>query len=157
MAEGAEQAVESVLAGEETEIIAVEHADPGVLEAIVRPLADFNAAFAGAPGFRPFLLALRAVPDGRVLGGLAGEVVYRWLSIQALFVPARLRRQGIGARLLGRAEAEARARGLSGMVVNTFSFQARPFYERMGFAHFGTLEDCPPGYRCFYLSKRFKP
>ncbi|MGH7102673.1 MAG: GNAT family N-acetyltransferase [Acetobacteraceae bacterium] len=149
--------MEFVLAGEATEIVAVDHADPGLLGAIVRPLADFNAAFAGAPGFRPFLLALRAVPDGSVLGGLAGEVVYGWLSIQALFVPARLRRQGIGARLLGRAEAEARQRGLSGMVVNTFSFQARPFYERMGFAHFGTLEDCPPGYRCFYLSKRFNP
>lgn len=149
--------MESVPATEATEIVAIEHADPGLLAAIVQPLASFNAAFAGTPGFRPFLLALRAARDGNVLGGLAGEVIYGWLSIQALYVPAPLRRQGIGARLLGRAEAEARERGLSGMVVNTFSFQARPFYERMGFAHFGTLEDCPPGYRCFYLCKHFTP
>lgn len=149
--------MESVPVAEATEIVAVDHADPGLLAAIVQPLANFNAAFAGAPGCRPFLLALRAARDGGVLGGLAGEVIYGWLSIHALYVPAPLRRQGIGARLLGRAEAEARQRGLTGMVVNTFSFQARPFYERMGFTHFGTLDDCPPGYRCFYLSRRFKP
>ncbi|MGH7120086.1 MAG: GNAT family N-acetyltransferase [Acetobacteraceae bacterium] len=145
--------MQSVLAREGVEVIAVDQPDPGLFAAIIRPLAAFNATFAGAAGFRPLLLALRAPPGGEVVGGLAAEMVYGWLSIQALFVPQRLRRQGIGARLLRAAEVEARRRDLSGMVVNTFSFQARPFYERMGFNHFGTLEGCPPGHRCFYLCK----
>lgn len=145
--------MESVVAREVAEIFAVDQPDPGLFAAIVRPLAEFNAPFAGPAGFQPLLLALRAPPGGAVVGGLAGDMMYGWLSIQALFVPLWLRRQGVGARLLRAAETEARRRGLNGMVVNTFSFQARPFYERMGFSHFGTLEGCPPGHRCFYLCK----
>ncbi len=149
--------MESVLARDAIEISAIDQPDPALFAAIVRPLAAFNATFAGTAEFRPLMLALRARPGGNVVGGLAGDMIYGWLSIQALFVPQHLRGQGLGARLLGSAEAEARARHLHGMVVNTFSFQARPFYERMGFTHFGTLEGCPPGYRCFYLCKRFEP
>lgn len=149
----AEQRTESVLARERVEIDAFDQPAPDLFAAIIRPLAAFNATFAGAAGFQPLLLALRAPPGGEVVGGLVGEMIYGWLSIQALFVPQWLRRQGIGGRLLRAAEVEARRRGLSGMVVNTFSFQARPFYERMGFSHFGTLEECPPGHRCFYLCK----
>lgn len=152
-----EQATHSVLARAETEISLVDQPDPSVFSAIVQPLAAFNANFAGPGEFRPLMFALRTLPAGDVVGGLAGDMIYGWLSIQALFVPASLRRRGLGRRLLEQAEREARARHLDGMVVNTFSFQARPFYERMGFTHFGTLEGCPPGHRCFYLCKHFAP
>ena len=33
------------------------------------------------------------------------------------------------------------------------SFQARPFYERLGYAVFGAVEDCPPGHTKFHLEK----
>ena len=153
---GTRRAMDSVLAPEAIEITAVARPDAELYAAIIRPLAAFNAPMAGPAEFHPLVLALRALPDGPVVGGLCGDVLYGWLSIQALFVPERLRGRRFGTALLRRAEVEARARGCRGMVVNTFSFQARPFYERMGFVHFGTLEDCPPGHRCFYLSKRFE-
>jgi len=156
VAMGVVRGMGSVPAREATEIITVDQPDPGLFASIAQPLAAFNARFAGPAEFRPLMLILRALPGREVVGGLTGDMIYGWLSIQVLFVPEHLRGQGLGARLLGCAEVEARARHLHGMVVNTFSFQARPFYERMGFTHFGTLEGCPPGHRCFYLCKRFE-
>jgi hypothetical protein len=37
----------------------------------------------------------------------------------------------------------------------TYSFQARPFYERAGYRVFGELPDHPPGQTKYYLAKRF--
>lgn len=138
------------------EIALVGRPDGALLAAIARPLVAFNAPFAGPHEARSLVLVLRRSRGGEIAGGLLGETVYGWLSIQALYVPPDLRGRGLGAALIRRAEAEARARGCRGIVVNTFSFQARPFYERLGFAHFGTLEDCPPGHRCFYLRKSLR-
>ena len=67
------------------------------------------------------------------------------------FLPPDLRRQGLGAELLRRAEDEARARGCVGAHLDTFSFQARGFYEKQGYALFGTIPDCPPGHARFFL------
>jgi hypothetical protein len=36
-------------------------------------------------------------------------------------------------------------------------FQARPFYERLGYRVFGELPDCPRGATKYYLSKRLSP
>ena len=38
------------------------------------------------------------------------------------------------------AEAEGRKRGCTAIWLDTFEFQARPFYEKIGFAVFGTLD-----------------
>ena len=94
---------------------------------------------------------------GAVVGGLWAISVFRWLHIEMMFVPESLRSLGIGAALLGAAEAEARNRGCLGIYVDTFSFQAAPFYEKMGFSTFGVLDDCPPGHRRLFLHKRLLP
>jgi hypothetical protein len=41
------------------------------------------------------------------------------------------------------------------MQVDTFSFQAQPFYESLGFAVFGVQPNFPPGHRCLFLRKPF--
>jgi hypothetical protein len=37
--------------------------------------------------------------------------------------------------------------------LDTFSFQAREFHERLGYTVFGTITDCPPGHSRFFLKK----
>jgi hypothetical protein len=48
------------------------------------------------------------------------------------------------------AEAYARERGCRHVQLSTFSFQARPFYEKHGYEVFATLENCPVGH-CDYF------
>lgn len=51
------------------------------------------------------------------------------------------------------AEAEAVRRGCHHALLDTFDFQARPFYERLGYRVWGELADFPAGHTWFYLSK----
>jgi GNAT superfamily N-acetyltransferase len=90
-----------------------------------------------------------------VMGGLWGESIYSQLHVDLLFIPKPLRRTGIGRRVLGCAETEAARRGCVGAWLDTYSFQARGFYERLGYTVFGVIEDFPPGHCRFFLKKAF--
>jgi hypothetical protein len=52
------------------------------------------------------------------------------------------------------AERLATKRKCLAVCLDTFEYQARPFYEKLGYTLFGTLEGYPPGYRQYYLMKR---
>lgn len=122
--------------------------------AIRRALADSNAEASGWGADRRVLVITLRDEAGIVVGGLRGRTAWAWLFIENLVVPAAARGQGIGARLLSMAEAEARARGCVGARLDTYSFQARPFYERHGYALAGTIPDCPPGHSRHTMFKR---
>ena len=63
------------------------------------------------------------------------------------------RGQGLGTRLLAAAEAAARGRGCHDVWLDTFSFQALPFYEQHGYVVFGTLENYPTGHERYFVRK----
>jgi GNAT superfamily N-acetyltransferase len=96
--------------------------------------------------------------DARFLGGCirneAGDVIagfsgYTWggcCELSNVWVHERHRGQGLGARLLRSAEAEAAARGCLRVVLATHSFQAPGFYERMGYEHKYAIEGRPKGF-----------
>jgi GNAT superfamily N-acetyltransferase len=128
--------------------------DPAVRRAVLDGLDAHNAAAAGPHGYRPLTIAVRRPGAAHPVGGLMGHTFYGWLFVFLFFLPEDLRRRGLGAELLRQAEAEARARGCVGVHLDTFSFQARPFYEKQGYAVFGTIEDQPPGHRRHYMMKR---
>jgi GNAT superfamily N-acetyltransferase len=120
----------------------------------VEGLSVFNEPFAGPHGYRPLNLVVRRAGEEAPAGGLIGFTLYRWLFIRYLYLPEDLRRGGLGAGLLRRAEEECRARGCIGLWLDTFDFQARPFYLKQGFVEFGTLPDQPPGHCRHFLMKR---
>jgi len=128
-------------------------ADEATRQAILAPLRAYNEAQAGPGNYQPLVITIQD-EAGLVIGGLWGSTGYGWLYTQLLAVPEQLRGQGVGARVLRQAEGEARARGCVGSWLDTFSFQARGFYERLGYQAFGSIDNYPPGgARCF-LSKR---
>jgi GNAT superfamily N-acetyltransferase len=116
-------------------------------------LLAFNVARIGDPGEEPVHVFLRD-EAGDVGGGLLGHIRWRWLYVAKLWVHESLRGGGSGAALMEAAEEHARRRGCIGAYLDTFEYQARPFYEKLGYRLFGTLEGYPPGYRQFYLAKR---
>lgn len=120
--------------------------------AVLEGLRAFNQYHAGPSRYRA--LAVLIVDDGVTRGGLIGQTSRDWLFVELLYVPEDLRRSGYGRQIMQLAEDEARARGCIGIHLDTLSFQARGFYEKLGFDVFGTLEDFPPGHSRFYLHKR---
>jgi GNAT superfamily N-acetyltransferase len=90
---------------------------------------------------------------GQLIGGIYGFTDRGWLRIEVLVVKAAWRGQGAGAQLLAAAEAEARARGCHDAWLDTFSFQALPFYQQHGYAVFGALENYPAGHTRYFVRK----
>ena len=125
---------------------------PADAEVVQEGLLAFNEAIIGPPNERPLAAFLRD-DAGNVVGGLLGHTKWRWGYVSKLWVPAELRGRGYGSALLVAAETEAWSRGCLGMFLDTFEYQALPFYERHGYELFGTLEGFPPGYRQHYVRK----
>jgi GNAT superfamily N-acetyltransferase len=89
----------------------------------------------------------------KIVGGMYGFTDRGWLRIEVLLVKDEWRRQGMGTRLLVAAEAEARARGCHSAWLDTFSFQALPFYEKYGYTVFGALENYPAEHSRYFVRK----
>jgi GNAT superfamily N-acetyltransferase len=126
--------------------------DVATRDSIVGPLVAYNAQQTGTDDYRLLVLAVFN-EDGAVIGGLWGRTVFGWLCIDVLFVPESLRGRGVGAELMLRAEREAIARGCRNAWLDTFQFQARGFYEKLGYRCFGELEDYPVGFARYFMRK----
>src|SRR5918911_5447760 len=102
-------------------------------------LLEFNVGVIGDPHFVGVGVFVRG-EDGRVRGGLVGRIRWEWLYVEKFWLPDELRGLGLGSRLLREAEAFALERGCRGAFLDTFEYQALPFYAKLGYQVFGTLE-----------------
>src|SRR5258705_8405598 len=123
--------------------------DIAVLEA---GLSAHALPLTGTGGFEPLAVFSRD-PARRILGGAYGRTNWNWLHIHTVRVAEEERGKGLGRRLMLAIEAAAAERGGRHAHLDTFSYQARPFYERLGYRLFGELENYPPGQSRFFLRK----
>ena len=107
-------------------------------------------------GYAALVLSLRD-EDLQLRGGVLASTIWNWLSIDALWVDPRLRGRGHGRRLMLQAEQRAGARGCTRARLDTFDFQARAFYERLGYAVYAQLDDFPAGHVQFHMRKILAP
>ncbi len=127
---------------------------PGTFQTLVRALDESSRSLIGPAQPRLLVIPIHD-SDGTVTGGFWGTTMFEWLHVGLLFVPESVRGRGVGSALMASAEMEARKRDCRGAHVDTFSFQAAPFYQKLGFTLFGVLEDYPPGHRQLYFRKTF--
>jgi GNAT superfamily N-acetyltransferase len=121
---------------------------------VIDGLVYHNVAQTGRDSWYPVRFYLRGEGDA-IRGGLFGQIWGQWLHINILWVDRSVRGKGHASELLRRAETYAKEFGCTGSHLETFSFQARPLYERHGYEVFGRIDDYPPGHTNFFLRKRF--
>ncbi len=93
--------------------------------------------------------------SGNLLGGCVLSVDgLRTASIYDLWVEEAFRRQGMASALIREAEREAGKRGCYLVMVGTFDWQAKPFYEKHGYTLNDTMEGVPKGHEHYFLTKR---
>ena len=127
---------------------------PETFQKILAPLLRFNAETIGREAeAHPFAFSVSDPATGDVAGGLWARSHWNFLHIDLLFLPAPLRRAGLGSKLMHMAEGEGIRRGCHTAWLDTFNFQARGFYERLGYTVFGTLEGEPPAFPRFFMKK----
>ena len=115
-------------------------------------LGAFNDEAAPLHEVQPMACFARA-EDGTVVGGAVGRSWGGCAEIRQLWVAATLRKQGLGARLVGAFEEHARTKGCIYVYVETFSFQAPSFYERLGYVTEYVRRGYPHGIAKHHLGK----
>lgn len=129
--------------------------DPALRSKILDPLSAHNES-AGGPAHWGLLAVSVRDRGNEVVGGLWGRTGYGFLFVELLALgPAR--GAGLGREVMAIAEAEAKRRGLLGMWLDTWTFQAPDFYPKLGFVECGHITEYPPGHDRIFYMKRFKP
>lgn len=106
----------------------------------------------GSRGFNAVAIWARN-ESGEIMGGVQAFMNWNWLHVCLIWLDESLRGQGLGTTLLSEIESIGRENGCTNAHLDTFSFQAKGFYERYGYEVYGCLEDYPPGQARYYLSK----
>jgi ribosomal protein S18 acetylase RimI-like enzyme len=130
----------------------VSDATPELRAAILAPLQAYSRLRGLV--WQPTSLVLVLKEDTEVVGGLIGHYHWEWLQIEVLAVVKHLRGQGWGKRLMAEAEQIGVTAGCHHAWVDTFSFQAPGFYEKLGYRIFGELPEYPTGQTRFFLAKQ---
>jgi GNAT superfamily N-acetyltransferase len=122
------------------------------LNQLVGGVRDYNRGVTGQDSPRPVACFLRD-DEGRIVGGALGDLWGRSVHIAAMWVAESHRGKGHGSALLRTVEDYAARHGHLLAYLETTSFQARPFYEGLGYCVFGELTDVAEGCTLFFLRK----
>lgn len=122
-----------------------------VHKAVLDGLVAYNTAQMGDGDRQSVSVSVR---DGdRIIGGAVGRYFHGWVYVDLFWIRDDLRGQDIGTRVMDQLESHARTLGAHGVHLTTYSWQARPFYEKRGYRVFGELSPYPEGHSCYWLSK----
>jgi ribosomal protein S18 acetylase RimI-like enzyme len=88
-----------------------------------------------------------------IIGGLTGRTYWRYLDIAFLWVDEKYRGRGLATQLMSAAESEARNRGCEHVFLDTLSFQALGFYQKLGYTEFGRLSGFSGKHDRYWLRK----
>jgi len=122
-------------------------------DSVLHALRVFATAAVGRPDDKGYAVLVRDGAQGDIAGGLIAYSRWQEFFIDLIALPEHLRGQGLGARLLAMAEAEARARGCSLIWLDSYAFQSNGFYERHGFEVFATFDGPGPIYPRLFFKK----
>ena len=137
-------------------IVSDPHASEGLRKVVVDHLDTYNVAVTGFREYSPVNLFLRDAGD-EVVGGLLAGIWGGVLVVRILWVSEALRGRGFGRRLMEMAERRAVERGCRHVFLDTFSFQAPGFYEKLGYETYAKAEDWPVGHAHHFLRKDLPP
>ena len=118
---------------------------------ILDNLIDYNTKYV-PDDYQP--LVITAKDAGELRGGLLAKYYWQWLHIDIFWLHEDCRGAGLGSKILARAEQEAVNRGAHSATLDTFDFQALPFYQKQGYEIFGQLEGYGGKHSRYYLRKK---
>ena len=126
--------------------------EKATLEDLGAGLKDYNERFTGPSESKEFVVTLRDA-KGRFLGGIYCVFYWQALFVKWVWLDDSVRKTGLGAQLMRDAEREGQRLGATMAHLDTFSFQARGFYEKLGYRVFGTLDYPGAGFQRHYMSR----
>ncbi|WP_041415836.1 GNAT family N-acetyltransferase [Shewanella halifaxensis] len=131
---------------------------PAIFDALVDGVRQHNFAHMGPESSKPLAVVAHDGDNnasGKLIGGVAGCTIYDNFLINVVWVDESARGTGLGRDLMQRAEVEAKQRGCTMAQLDTLSFQAPVFYQKLGFEIIGTVPSTAKSPERYFLLKRF--
>ena len=96
--------------------------------------------------------------NGQIVAGFVAEM-YCWkvIYVDMVWVDETCRHQGLGTKLIRELERIALEEGCTLIHLDTFDFQAKDFYIKLGYEVFGVLDGFPGNHCRYFLKKQLKP
>jgi GNAT superfamily N-acetyltransferase len=113
-------------------------ADDAVLQGLIAGMRAFNAAAVPGLTAHKIVAAVRG-DDGRLHGGVIGRLSGDSVYMEIVWNDDTVRGTGFGTAMMRLAEDRARELGAREAWLYTMSFQAKPFYEKLGYRQFAEL------------------
>ena len=125
------------------------------IDLITHQLIYYNSTKVHFKKEPPFLHFNRCIRDGNeVIGGILAELYWNILYVDILWVKEGYRHKGYATALLTDVENAVKEMNCKISHLYTYDFQAKDFYEKLGYTVFGVLEDCPEGHNRYFMSKK---
>ena len=137
------------------ELLVTAEPTPDEVQYLEDRIYEFNSGATGITGGE-WLAILARDEEDRIIGGICGSTWGGCLEIRQFWVEEARRKQGLGTRLMGAAEREARRRGCRQILLMTFTFQAPAFYAKHGFEVVAVVDDHPRGHKNLLMRKRLE-
>ncbi|HSX12939.1 MAG TPA: GNAT family N-acetyltransferase [Chlamydiales bacterium] len=110
------------------------------VDVIIEGLRDFNNPYFGNQKSIHFAVYLKNEKN-EVVGGVLAWMRpgIKLLYIDSIWISDPMRKKGYGKKLMLAAEAEGKKNGCTHSQVDTLSFQAEPFYQKLGYKRIGIV------------------
>ncbi|MDR8525121.1 MULTISPECIES: GNAT family N-acetyltransferase [Shewanella] len=125
-----------------------------IVDTLIAGVREFNTAHMGPETSQPLSVVAHDA-SGQLIAGVAGRTIYDNFLINVLWVDEQQRGSGIGKQLMQCAETEAKNRGCTMAQVDTLSFQAPQFYQKLGFEIIGTVPGTDKSPERYFLLKKY--
>ena len=132
-----------------------ENAERDDINFIANGIDVYNSSRVGYDDYKPLNLFLRD-ENNVIVGGMLAVTLWQWMHVDILWFEEKYRNQGFGRKLMSAAEQKATERGCKFAFLDTWDFQAKEFYLKLGYEIFGELPNFPNGHSRYFLKKNLQ-
>lgn len=91
--------------------------------------------------------------NDNIVGGIYGFLKDDYAEIDMLWIHKDYRNKKLATNLMSKFEQKSIEKGISQFILGTGEFQARNFYEKLGYSINSELKNCPKGYSNYSMIK----
>lgn len=113
-------------------IIYQECATPEEEEILLEGIFKQAVETKGMSRIKPFSYLVKG-EDNSLIGGVTGSTYYGYMYVELLWVDPQYRKHKWGSKLMQAAENLAKERNCSYICVTTMDWEAKPFYQKLGY------------------------
>jgi GNAT superfamily N-acetyltransferase len=119
--------------------VALEPYSDAIKETLQNGLHAYNLAMVPGAAWQEIAVTVRD-DEGAIHGGVIAYLFDDNCYIDTVWNDENARGNGLGAKMVRIVEDEARRLGARGVWLYTTNFQAKPFYDKLGYTQFAELQ-----------------